>query len=233
MSIVIDIVLLLIVFLFVWRGYRNGFIIGIVGALAIIIALAGANIVARTYSSEFTGVIEPLVGGIVDKAVSGTINEDDANGDNVVSPDERSDVYTIAYKSLRAVGLSESASVKLATAISEHLLAREGQIAESVSEFLCRKLAFVIVFAVVFILLAIIFAAIGNLINLAFNMPGLETLNHVLGAMLGFVKGAIILLFIACLFRYLGIIVPRDITENTILLKWLIDSNLLATIIGI
>ncbi|MBR5381092.1 MAG: CvpA family protein [Oscillospiraceae bacterium] len=233
MSIIIDIVLLLIVFLFVWRGYRNGFIIGIVGALAIIIALAGANIVARTYSSEFTGVLEPLVGGLVDKAVSGTIDEDDANGDSVVSPDERSDVYTITYKSLRTVGLSETASEKLATAVSEHLLTREGQIAENVSDFLCRKLAFVIVFAVVFILLAIIFAAIGNVINLAFNMPGLETLNHVLGALLGLAKGAVILLFIACLFRYLGMIVPRDVTENTHLLKWLIDTNPLANIIGI
>jgi len=91
----------------------------------------------------------------------------------------------------------------------------------------------VIVFAVVFILLTIIFAAIGNVINLAFNMPGLETLNHVLGAVLGLAKGVIILLFIACLFRYLGILVPKDITEKTILLKWLIDTNLLANIIGI
>jgi len=233
MSIIIDVVLLLIVFLFVWRGYRNGFIIGIVGALAIIIALAGANIVARTYSAEFTGVLEPLVGGLVDKAVSTTISEDDKDGDNVVSPEERSDIYSITYKSLRTVGLSQDAADKLATTVSDHLETRDRQISESVSDFLCRKLSFVIVFAVVFILLTIIFAAIGNVINLAFNMPGLETLNHVLGAVLGLAKGVIILLFIACLFRYLGILVPKDITEKTILLKWLIDTNLLANIIGI
>ena len=73
MGIVIDIVLALIVILFVWRGYKNGLIISLVGALALVIAFAGANIVARTFSDEFSGMLEPFVGGVVDKAVSGVL----------------------------------------------------------------------------------------------------------------------------------------------------------------
>ncbi len=57
MGIVIDIILALIVVLCVWRGYKNGLIISLVGALAIVIALAGANIAARTFSDEFSGML--------------------------------------------------------------------------------------------------------------------------------------------------------------------------------
>ena len=236
-SIIIDVVLALIVVLFVWRGYKNGFIVSIIGVVAIIIAFAGANIVSRTFSQEFAGMLEPFVGGVVDKAVSSTLNGDrNLEGEEIrfaSDASDTSDIYIITYNSLRSIGISDSASDKLADTVSGHFDRGETKLSVSLTEYLCSKLAFVLVFAVTFILLAIIFAAIGNVINLAFKLPGLETLNKVLGAVFGFAKGCMILLFIACIFRYLGMVLPDNFTDDTILLKWLIDANPLANIIGI
>ena len=232
MGIVIDIILALIVVLCVWRGYKNGLIISLVGALAIVIALAGANIAARTFSDEFSGMLEPFVGGVVDKTVSGVLKGGEDGEELIISGDSL-DIYAITYNSLKTIGVSDSASQKLAETVSGHLVRGEKQLSVSLTEFLCSKLAFVLVFAIAFILLAIVFAAIGNLVNLAFKLPGLETLNKVLGAMFGFVKGAMILLFIACVFRYLKMVLPDSVTEDSLLLDWLIEHNLLANIIGI
>jgi len=230
MSIIIDIVLVLIIAVCAWRGYKNGLIRGLIGIVAIILAFAAANIVATTYSGEFTGMIDPFVGGIVDRAIS-TTEDVDENG--VISPDEMSDIYGVTYKSLRSLGVSDSAATKIADAVNEQLGTSDGRLAERVTDYLCEKLAFILVFAVVFILIAIICAAIGNIINLAFSLPGLEILNRTAGAVFGLFKGILILLFIACLFRYLGLILPENVLEKTVLLEWLIESNKLADIIGV
>ena len=213
-----------------WRGYKNGLIRGLIGIVAIILAFAAANIVATTYSGEFTGMIDPFVGGIVDRAIS-TTEDVDENG--VISPDEMSDIYGVTYNSLRSLGVSDSAATKIADAVNEQLGLSDGRLEERVTDYLCEKLAFILVFAVVFILIAIICAAIGNIINLAFSLPGLEVLNRTAGAVFGLFKGILILLFIACLFRYLGLILPENVLEKTVLLEWLIESNKLADIIGV
>lgn len=231
-SIIIDAVLALIVLFLVFKGYRRGLIVEMIGVVAIIAAIVGANILAGTYASEFADVMKPFAGGLVDKAVSGTVSEDE-NHDGVLSPDEMSDVYTVTYNALRKVGVSEPSARLIAEKLNEQTGTAAGHISERITDYLCEKLTFLLIFAIVFILIVIIFVAIGNVINLAFKLPGLETLNHVAGAVFGFAKGAIIVLFIACLFRYLGLLVPEEITDKTILLKWLTNSNILADIIGI
>lgn len=230
MSMIIDLILVLIMIYFTWRGYRNGLILGVMGILALIISLAAANIVANTYSSEFTGVLRPFVSGVVDKAVSFHSSEDE---EDERLTQEEGDLYTITYSVLRKVGLSDGAAEKIAVKISEKIDLETELFSRSVTDYLCEKLAFVLVFAVSFLLLVIIFAAVGNVINLAFSIPGLDTLNHLSGAAFGFTKGFIVLLFITALLRYFGALIPEDEMEKTILLKWLINSNKLADIIGI
>lgn len=89
MNWVIDGVLVLIVAFFAWRGYRNGFIRGIFGILAVVIAIYGANLAASAYSSEFTGMLKPFVGGVVDKAVGNVLNTDGStNADSAGTGDK-------------------------------------------------------------------------------------------------------------------------------------------------
>ena len=231
MNRIIDLVLVLIVLFFVWRGYKDGLILGVLGIVAIIVSFAVANIVANTYSGEFTAMLQPFASGIVDKAISDALPESEDGA--ALAPDALGDVYTITFTALRKVGLSEKAASQIAEKASGQVGYATAKLSDRVTEYLCEKLAFIIVFAVSFILLAIVFATIGNIINLAFSLPGLESVNRIAGAAFGFSKGVLILLFIACLFRYLGILISEETLEKTILLKWLINSNILANLIGV
>ena len=58
MSLIIDLILIAIVAFCAWNGYRKGFIMGISGILALIVAFYGAQIVADTYSQEFTSMLK-------------------------------------------------------------------------------------------------------------------------------------------------------------------------------
>ena len=66
MKIIIDIVLLVIVALCTWHGYRKGLVGGVAGILAIVIALFGGSLLSSAYAHEVVPALEPFVDGYVD-----------------------------------------------------------------------------------------------------------------------------------------------------------------------
>ena len=51
-GLIIDIVLIAIVVFCAWRGFRAGLITSIIGVVAVVVAIYGANLIAATYSGE-------------------------------------------------------------------------------------------------------------------------------------------------------------------------------------
>ena len=171
MSTAIDIVLVLIPAFSTWRGYKNGFIRGVFGVLAIIFAIYGANLIAKTYSGEFTGMLEPFVGGIVDKSITSVVSNDDADSTDVVLSEDEDEadsgedsgtvtdtkVYTIGYEALRTIGVSEEASRQLAERVAGEIDTVGQQMSNNLTQKLCDVLAYIAVFGISFILIAIVF----------------------------------------------------------------------------
>ena len=245
MSIAIDLILVGIILLCVWRGFKSGIIRGVCSIVALVIAIFGANLVATAYSGEFTGMLSPFVSGVVDTVIMDILypSADDsetvtANTPSAISPRsgraEKLSTYDVAFAALRKIGLPENASVKVAELVSggDSEPVPGISIAERISDKLCSVLAFAAVFGVCFILLSIIFAVLGNLINLVFSIPGLEQLDSLLGMALGLVRGLVIVLVAAAVIRYVGL-VTSSLIDRTVLLKYLINANPIASILGI
>jgi hypothetical protein len=88
---------------------KKGLIPGLLSIFVIIISLYGANIVAQTYSGEFTPVLEPFVSGIVDK----TSEESSQMGQGNLSIEE------LARQSLINMGILSSAADNIAKSVAE------------------------------------------------------------------------------------------------------------------
>lgn len=225
MSLIIDLILIAIVAFCAWNGYRKGFIMGISGILALIVAFYGAQIVADTYSQEFTSMLKPFVSGVVDAAVADVQIGGEDGYDN-------EEVYEVTYDALGNIGILKSAAQDIANEIAERV-ERTGQtMREEIVSVLCSKIAYVLTSVIVFLLILIVFTVIANILNLAFKMPGLEFINESLGALFGFAKGAIIVVAIAWVMRYLGVLVDEDIVNKTVLLEWLMEHNLVTKFFG-
>ena len=225
MSLIIDLILIAIVAFCAWNGYRKGFIMGISGILALIVAFYGAQIVADTYSQEFTSMLKPFISGVVDAAVADVQIGGEDGYDN-------EEVYEVTYDALGNIGILKSAAQDIANEIAERV-ERTGQtMREEIVSVLCSKIAYVLTSVIVFLLILIVFTVIANILNLAFKMPGLEFINETLGALFGFAKGAIIVVAIAWVMRYLGVLVDEDIVNKTILLEWLMEHNLVTKFFG-
>lgn len=249
MNWLIDGILILIVVFSAWRGFKNGFIRGVFGVLALIIAIYGANLVAKAYSSEFTGMLEPFVGGVVDKAISKVTRSSDAEqeeltngereeagGENedaeVLTDEKKEDVFEVSFAALKNIGVSPDASKLIARQVGDKM----EKVGQTMSVYLtgkfCDALAYVGVFIIAFALIAIIFAVIGNIFNLAFSIPGIETIDRLIGLALGIFKGLLIIFVLVVALRYIRVL-PADVVKKTTVLEFFLNKNPLAGILGI
>lgn len=227
-ALIIDIVIIGIVAYSMWRGYRNGLIRGVFGTVALIAALLIANIAASAYSEEFEGIMVPFVGGVVDTALH------DIYADNLqyeeLDHDDQSPEMRSAFSALRQLGLPVPAAVHVAERSLEDDSGRT--LSDVIAGNLSSALSFIAVFAVAFVLATIVFAVIGNLIGFVFSLPGLRLLDIIAGTAFGLVKGMIIILTIAAVVRYFGLLAV-DILEETTILYYLVNNNIIANMLGI
>ncbi len=225
MKYVLDLVLVAIIALCAWNGYRKGFILGVSGILALIVAFYGAHLLADAYSQEFTSLLEPFVSGIVDSTVESETTEENVTEDEL-------DANDITYASMGKLGIMKSAADNVAEEIEEKVKETGQQLRSAMVEVLCSKLAYVATAVIAFLLIIIIITVIANVLNLAFKLPGLEVINYVFGILFGLAKGLIFAFAIAWVLRYTGFIFKQETIDETILLKWMMEHNMLAHFFG-
>lgn len=238
--VLLDVLIVLIVAFSIWRGYKGGIIGTVCTAAALLVSLVVGNVVATVYSTEFEGALETFAGGMVDTATAETIDfngfDEDGMPDDrypILTTEEKADVYTVSFQTLRRVGVSDNVAEKVAAETAEEVDVVGHEMRQTVTKKLSSKVAFAAAFIIVTLLVAIVFAAIGNIINLSFTIPGAQIVNGIIGAAIGCINGIAIVLFITCIFRYSGVIIGKSVIESTKIASWLMDSNMIANIFGI
>ncbi len=223
MKAIIDILLLIIIALCTWSGYKRGLVGGVASLLAIIIALLGGSIVAAAYSHEVVPAFEPFVDGYVDSGrMRETVlekmgyGESDLSLEDILAADS-SLRYDYAYETLREVGMYSQRAEEMA-AESVALSDESGMtMTNALVSVLCDTVTYLIAVAVGFLLLLILMVAAANMFNLSFRLPNMENVDEIGGAVLGFVEGFVYCVLICWVLSYLGLIIGKDTMNGTTL----------------
>ncbi|MCL2045993.1 MAG: CvpA family protein [Oscillospiraceae bacterium] len=216
-----------------WRGYSNGLIRGVFGVVTLVLSLFAASVAASAYSDAFSDLINPFVSGVIDTALVDILDNDMEHDPSIF--EGKSENYSTAYKALRRIGLPQSPAMRvaeLATSGRSNEGIPETLLSDYLADRLSSVLAFVAVFGIAFVLMGIIFAVIGNLINFVFSLPGLALVDSIAGAAFGTAKGLLIVFVLATVVRYVGLIAP-NVIESTKILKYIVNNNPIANVIGI
>ena len=238
MKLILDLLLLAIIVLCAWTGYKKGLIMGIAALLAAIISLYGASLVSQAYSYEVVPVLRPFVSGYIQNRMENEVLEDLGIDDTSLSvedvlsgdPSLRHDFCAACYAS---TGIYADAADQMATEAEEYAAANGATIQESVVEVFCIRAAYVAGVALVFIVFLIALTALGNIPNLSFKIPNMDTLNDAGGAVMGLVNGMVYCILLCWALRFLGLVIGRDTLENTILAKFFISIDFITSGVGI
>lgn len=126
----LDLILIAIILLCAWRGFKSGLVNGIIGILAVILAVYLAGLASQVYSNEFAGLLEPFATGVVDGKMNDIIAWNDGDEEIegkkkpefILTSDEKRDVYTVSRAVVMSLGISEGPADDIAasTAQIEH-----------------------------------------------------------------------------------------------------------------
>ena len=235
-GLIIDIALIVVILACAFHGFRNGMVRGLCGFLAIVLSLVIANAAASAFSDEFTDALRPFIGGIVDGKVQGLLDpnpKEPEEGEEVIEYDyDSSTTRGMVMNALRGLGFLDSVATKIADSIDEATTETGYALSDIIATKLSSTLANIAVFAIVFILLSIAFAVVGNLLNIVFTLPGLRLVDQIVGTALGLLKGFVIVMFLALVFRYVSLI-GTDVLNDTSVLKYFAEHNTIANLLGI
>ncbi len=238
MHIVIDLVLLAILIICVWSGYRKGFIIGIANLLGIVVALYGAVLVSGAFSYDVVPVLRPFVSGYIEGQMDDTVLEQmrldntDLSYEDILAGDSQLR-HEFCYTCYTTVGIYDDAADQMATEAEEYADANEVQISEAIVEVFCERAAYVAGVVLMFLIFLIALMAIANIPNLSYRIPNMDVLNDAGGAAMGFINGICYCILICWALRFLGLVIGVDTLGKTLLAKFFIAIDLLTAGVGI
>ena len=229
MKLIIDIVLLVIIALCTWHGYRKGVVGGIAGILVIVAALYGGSLLSSAYSHEVVPVLEPFINGFVDSQTNRSAALEkmgyggtDLSLEDVLAQDS-SLRYDYAYESMASMGFYEKRAEELAEKAVEYADETGENMTEAVISVLCDTITYVGGLVLAFLLILIFLVAIGNIGNLSFRLPNMELFDEIGGALLGFAKGFLYCVLLCWLLGFFGLLIGQETLESTALARFFLS----------
>lgn len=223
MKAIIDIVLLIIIALCTWNGYKRGLVGGIAAILAIVVALFGGSLVSSAYAHEVVPALEPFVDGYIDSQKTREeildklgYGNSDLSLDDILE-DDSSLRYDYAYECFVKVGIYEKRADLLAERAVNYAEENGCDMTTAVVAVLCDTATYVGALVVAFLLILIFLVAVGNMLNLSFRLPNMENLDEVGGAILGFANGFLYCILLSWFLSFLGAILGHETMAHTTL----------------
>ena len=226
MRLVLNLILILIMALCLWGGFKKGLINGLIGIIAIIIALVGANALASRYSGELVPAIEPFIGGYIDSETTSDevlaklgYGDSDKSLTDIMEADSSLRI-DYAYECCRLVGFYKDISEDLAEDSVTYANDKEVSITNAVITIICNTIAYVGCVTVAFIMILILVTSFFDVLNIDIRLPNLDVLDEISGMALGLAKGFLYCVLLCWLLGFLGIIIGKDTADKDALFRF-------------
>lgn len=203
---IIDVAIIAVLILLIWRGVKRGLILSLFGLAAIFVCFAGGWFAAEYLSSPISTFIRPTIQstleGLLPEEMT-AVSTDPETGEAVVeSAYSLEEVLAALGESETFVGLLEP----LTAAIEENTVTVLTTAVAAVADYLADMIAAALVFGVVFIALLLACFLISHTLDLAFKLPILAQVNQIGGGLFGLVQGVLLGVVAVWLLRLFGVL---------------------------
>ncbi len=240
-----DIGILVILVLFVIFGARKGFVLTLFGLAGLFVAFFGARFLSARLYQPVSSLIQPgiyqtITGvGSADPEPSA---EPSAEPSSSPSPDagpessagESSDAALSLddlLERIKSADLYKGLTDLLEDAVhTDKIQENTGTPASALADYMADLIAKAVLFIAGFLVILLLWTLLGRLLDLACRLPVLSAANHLGGAALGLVKGALIVIILVWLGQLFSLI-PRQ--PETPVLRLFSNGNLIRLLDGL
>ena len=242
MRFAVELIMLAVLLVCAWSGYKKGLVMGVGTIIAIVISLYMGNLLSETFSPQAAPVLKPFISGYMD-GTEGVVGDKldellGSSGDAKLSVEDvlknRPEVsFELAKGSYTELGVYERTAEKMAAEAVDYTELTGTSLTASIVDVMCDNLTYYIGFILFFILILIIITVLGNIFNLSFKIPGQDKLNDIGGLVCGVVIGIVFCIIIAGVLKFLGILLPEEEMRKTLITGLFLKLDILSRILAV
>ena len=202
---IFDVVILILLLLTAWKGYRRGFVLTLCSLLAVFVAFIGATVISSQLARPMSRLIQPAL----ERSITQVLEEQThavlppPETSEASQPPALSDAFSgeegqegeedwlaqlpldEVLDALQASSLYQHFIQPIQDAIQDGVMEVTTSAARAVADYLALELTRMFLFLVSFALVLLLWLLLSRVLDLACKLPVLSTLNHWSGAALG------------------------------------------------
>ena len=208
----------------VWQGFRKGLILTVAGVLIVFLSAYLAGRTAAAYAEPVAERLYPIMSWVADDAI-----DDATRGRGRVNElTERREIAEVARKTFESMGISALETDTLVERVLSALNKAEQTVHETISSAVLYVAAYALICLFAFILFMVGLTLLIHFLAAVFKLPVLNLIDKIGGPLAGAFYGLLILSAVGWAVRYLGIIASPELVEDTNILRFFVNSNMLA-----
>ena len=223
-----DVAIAVVLLVFFLRGRSKGLILSLCGLLAVFVALVGAKMTSEALAPKAAQALQPHFASVIEEQLQVNL---DGKLDQLLQPGEGTGSAIVDL--LSTLGFYDEISSAIRDSVNGQAAQTVTDVAVSLATAVAEVVAGVLVFAVAFLLISVAWFLLSRALDLAARLPVLHGMNRLLGGLFGLLKGALVLFLAAWVVRLLGNVIPQDVVEQTVVLRFFCTANPLSLITGI
>ncbi len=204
----LDILILILLAFFAWRGARKGLILSLCGLAGLVVAFLGARLISSAFYIPASNLLEPGIYQMVMGAQPEGEQADPAPSGQEEGVAQPQPSYSLEQllDSIREAGVFAGLSDFLEQAAADgEIQPDQAQTpAQALAGYIARLLARAGLFVLSFLLILLIWFLVSRMLDLAFHLPILSALNWTGGLVLGLLKAAVVVVVLVWLGQLAG-----------------------------
>ena len=220
---VYDAIIAALLVFFVLQGKRKGFVLTLCGLLAVFVAFLGAAFLSDLLCEPVGRLLQPILEENLDQTIHNMVGQSVQQSSLFSDPGQ----LPLMLAALEDSQLYHLFTQALQSALDKGLLEITTTATAAIAAYLAREVARIVLFIISFVVVLLAWTLLSRVLDLAFRLPVLNSVNAALGAVLGLIKGG--------LFVFAGVWLFKDhlspqLVEQTFLLKFFYSTTPLAII---
>lgn len=213
-----DVIIAAALFFFLWRGYVKGFVLTLCGLLAVFVALIGASVLSSLLAGPVAQAVVPMLERCLTQAVGSALQAAPSVSGSVPGSWINDLPLEEVLAALQDSPLFRTLADSFRTAVEQGTAQVVSGVIRALAEYVAAQLAHTVLFLLLFVAVLLVWKLLSRILDLAFHLPVLFTLNHWAGAAVGLLKGALLVFIAAWLLK--DSLIPPQAVEQTWLLKF-------------